>query len=161
MSVFIPLIYIPGYASTQLANSSALSGASHLSIICFALSIGALIPISSRLPQMVANLAPRALLTLSLWCLWLPAADSWAMSYAFCAVFGLALGATAVQRQDGNISLVLVLLCAAAVLIGVPIGGWLFVAVGSGEYYLPTITFSAAASLLAALAWAVGQKMRM
>ncbi|KAJ1724578.1 hypothetical protein LPJ53_001168 [Coemansia erecta] len=157
MSVFVPLIFIPGYASTQLANSSALSGASHLSTICFASSVGSLIPISSRLPQMVASLAPRVLLALSLWCLWLPSADSWAMTYAFCAVFGLALGATAAQWQDGDGCLVLALSCAAAVLIGVPVAGWLFVAVGSGDYYVPTITFSAAASLLAALAWAVGQ----
>ncbi|KAJ2705942.1 hypothetical protein FB645_002031 [Coemansia sp. IMI 203386] len=163
-SVFVPPILVPGYVSTQLPESSALSGALLLSVIWFASALGGLFISIRRIPAMVQK-APRMVLSLSIWCLWLPAADNWPMLYAFCFVYGLCLGAASKQSEDdlGDFDLisawVRALGCAISVMIGVPVASWLFVGIGSGTYYVPAIAFAAAASLGAAVVSTVARFM--
>ncbi|KAJ1644996.1 hypothetical protein LPJ64_003377 [Coemansia asiatica] len=160
---FVPPILIPGYVSTQLPESSALSGALLLSMIWFASSLGGLLTSMRQIPAAIKQKLPQISLSLSIWCLWLPAADSWPMVYAFCLVYGLCLGAASKQREDeiGDLDLisgwVKAVGCAVSVMIGVPVASWLFVGIGSGTYYVPAIAFTAATSLAAAVVSAVAK----
>ncbi|KAJ2725056.1 hypothetical protein GGI07_001524 [Coemansia sp. Benny D115] len=165
LGAFVPLMFLPGYVSTQLNNSQPLSGAVFLAIICFASAAGSLIGsfVASMIPAHVGlwQCASRLGLSLSVWCLWLPAADSWAMVYAFSLVYGLLLGSTNSASCSSLLDLDLAAAriracgCCAAVLVGVPAAGCLFIGTELGDYYVPTVTFVASTSLLAAAVDAV------
>ncbi|KAJ2486964.1 hypothetical protein EV174_000813 [Coemansia sp. RSA 2320] len=143
LAVMVPVVYVPSYAAQQFGDSPQ-AGAWLLSLMCFASCVGAAARPGSRWA--------RVGLSAAVWCVWLPAGDSWAMACVFCGVYGAFMGATAATPAAGG-----GWADAAAALGGLTGAGWLM-AGGAADVarYVPVATFAAAGSLLAAIAAVAG-----
>ncbi|KAI9503479.1 hypothetical protein GGI25_003994 [Coemansia spiralis] len=225
MCYMVPAILMPGYANTILPNNKAYSGAGLLALICFASAVGSLLGNLfasmrhihfSKIQQSTVQCVLLVALSLSIWCLWLPTANSWGMASAFCTVYGMLWGLVqevggyaqmsfvtntvdlarvflrpqqtkdsmakaaaddlyTKSEQENNrdwnsatmdysrvgsrsgalLATITSVFWAASALVSVSISEWLFVRVGAGETYLPSIAFTAAASTMAAILTAI------
>ncbi|ORX71797.1 hypothetical protein DL89DRAFT_265515 [Linderina pennispora] len=156
MMYLLPFVFLPGYVTTQLPVTHHLSAALPVSVIGLGMAVGGCsaqpLRTWSGVQPSVVRCGARLGLSLAVWCLWLPAGSSWGMVCGFSAVYGLCLGVTGdacVRNTWANVAVV------AGVAVGVPVGSWLFVGVGSGVYYMPLVTFTAAGLLLTAVCDAV------
>ncbi|KAJ1955988.1 hypothetical protein EC988_001578 [Linderina pennispora] len=156
MMYLLPFVFLPGYVTTQLPVAHHLSAALPVSVIGLGMAVGGCsaqpLRIWSGMRPSVVRCGARLGLSLAVWCLWLPAGSSWGMVCGFSAVYGLCLGVAGdacVRNTWANVAAV------AGVAVGVPVGSWLFVGVGSGVYYMPLVTFTAAGLLLTAVCDAV------
>ncbi|KAJ1936513.1 hypothetical protein GGF37_005578, partial [Kickxella alabastrina] len=162
MSYPVTLIFLPGYAAQM--HSHIVGSPTHLATILWCSVLSALLIPHYHLSPLLHGIS-RLGLSLSLWCLWLPAsgATNSALLYAFCAVHGLFLGSVGVHLMDDLLATgglieawIRAGVCSLGAVVGVLVAGWLFIGVGSAGQYMPAITFAAAASFLAAAVQLIG-----
>ncbi|KAJ2159664.1 hypothetical protein GGF46_002874, partial [Coemansia sp. RSA 552] len=159
LAFMLPPMFIPGYARQQLAAVHSLSAAALVAILCFMSAVGTsfarLLIGESQLSPWVLLVFMRLLLSLTVWCLWLPAASSWATVVAFCIAYGMILGTVGyIDCFIGVGSRKLDLQAnASAALVGIAMAGLLLATAKSAtSIYLPLITFTGSASMVSALA---------
>ncbi|KAJ1899526.1 glutamate--tRNA ligase [Kickxella alabastrina] len=135
MSYPVTLIFLPGYAVQM--QSHIVGSPTHLATILWCSALSALLIPHYRLSPLLHGIS-RLSLSLSLWCLWLPAggATNSALLYAFCAVHGLFLGSVGVHLMDDLLATgdlieawIRAGVCSLGAVAGVLVAGWLFIGI--------------------------------